>query len=314
MKSMQLADPIKEIREQMKIWESLGPPKHVLEAMKSMQLADPAKEIREAMKVWQTLDPMKNVREAMTVWQISDPTKEIREAMKYWQISDPVKEIRDAMAALRAEGWVDDISKNSWQLASNSFADDIVFREDNTISVGSTSLSSTEIQSLVDQISAKVVEQSTRQLMPIVRAIFDELASLKNPALAKWLALVIIPVVINALFSLVNPVSDYYLKAALERGSGQLSVREMKQDVRKHVAKSVERPADLDSYRFVSTKNLEVRTNPAVKSPILGNLHFGQVLVLVEKRKAWSLVAWSDDDGNIALQGWVFSRYVSKFK
>lgn len=36
--------------------------------------------------------------------------------------------------------------------------------------------------------------------------------------------------------------------------------------------------------------------------------------MLVEKNRDWVLISWSDEDKGLALQGWVFSRYVEKLE
>ncbi|AYZ96724.1 SH3 domain-containing protein [Burkholderia dolosa] len=68
----------------------------------------------------------------------------------------------------------------------------------------------------------------------------------------------------------------------------------------------------LQSFRFVLKEELEVHTHPSSKSPAVGNLALGQVVMLLERQKAWSSVAWTADDESPAVHGWVYSRYVSK--
>lgn len=67
-------------------------------------------------------------------------------------------------------------------------------------------------------------------------------------------------------------------------------------------------------YRLVSADILNVRLKPSNKATVLGKLYFGQVVMLVEKNRDWVLISWSDEDKGLALQGWVFSRYVEKLE
>ena len=283
--------------------------KETHEAMKALQYHDPMKEMREAMKAAQYHDPMKEMREAMKALQYYDPMKEMWEAMKSLQFQDPMKEMREAMKALQIDGLAEAMSPRSWPLAYETLVTEITICDDNTIAVGSTTLTRSEVQSLVDQIADRAFAQSTGRLEKAVAAIVAEIASLRNPTLEKLLTWLIFPIIVAAMFSIINPVADFYIKEALS-----VNERQMKKNIRKHVLASVDDSAQLDSYRFVSTKVLDVYLNPSAKSPVLGRIHFGQSLLLLEKNKAWSLVAWSDDDGSVALQGWVFSRYLSKFR
>ena len=70
----------------------------------------------------------------------------------------------------------------------------------------------------------------------------------------------------------------------------------------------------LAEYRYVSAKVLIVRQNPKARSPEVGRLPFGRALKLLKKEKDFALVLWTDKDSGSVIQGWVFSRYLSKFK
>ena len=70
----------------------------------------------------------------------------------------------------------------------------------------------------------------------------------------------------------------------------------------------------LAEYRYVSAKVLIVRQNPKARSPWAGRLPFGRAVKLLKKEKDFALVLWTDQDSGSVIQGWVFSRYLSKFK
>lgn len=65
-------------------------------------------------------------------------------------------------------------------------------------------------------------------------------------------------------------------------------------------------------YAYVSTDKLIMRQSNKVKSRALHSLEFGQVVRIIHKDRNWTLVEYEDDDNII--QGWVFTRYISKFK
>lgn len=70
----------------------------------------------------------------------------------------------------------------------------------------------------------------------------------------------------------------------------------------------------LAEYRYVSAKALIVRSNPKARSPEVGRLSFGMAVKLMKKEKDFALVTWTDKGSGAELQGWVFSRYLGKFK
>lgn len=65
-------------------------------------------------------------------------------------------------------------------------------------------------------------------------------------------------------------------------------------------------------YRYVSTDQLIIRQTNKVKSKALYTLEFGQVVRIIHKERNWTLVEYESNEG--AIRGWVFTRYISKFK
>lgn len=65
-------------------------------------------------------------------------------------------------------------------------------------------------------------------------------------------------------------------------------------------------------YGYVSTEKLVMRQTNKVKSNALYTLEFGQVVRIIHKDRNWTLVEY-ESEGN-PIQGWVFTRYISKFK
>ncbi len=72
-------------------------------------------------------------------------------------------------------------------------------------------------------------------------------------------------------------------------------------------------PELLMEYRYVSAKVVIVRQNPKARSPELARLAFGKPVKLLKKERGFALVAWSDKEAGVEIQGWVFSRYLAKF-
>jgi len=68
----------------------------------------------------------------------------------------------------------------------------------------------------------------------------------------------------------------------------------------------------LKIYGYVSTDKLIMRQTNKVKSKALHTLEFGQVVRIIHKDRNWTLVEYESEGDSI--QGWVFTRYISKFK
>lgn len=88
---------------------------------------------------------------------------------------------------------------------------------------------------------------------------------------------------------------------------------EVSNSVNMNIASSEMRQYILTNYRYVSSDKLAVRHSNRVKSNRLYTLEFGDVVRIVYKNKNWTLIEFICDDDTV-IQGWVFTRYLSKFK
>jgi hypothetical protein len=70
----------------------------------------------------------------------------------------------------------------------------------------------------------------------------------------------------------------------------------------------------LNNYRFVTNKSLDVWSSNSTKSKKMARLYFGQLVRVVRKKKNWALIEYQDKNGEVIITGWVFTRYVKKFK
>lgn len=68
----------------------------------------------------------------------------------------------------------------------------------------------------------------------------------------------------------------------------------------------------LKIYGYVSTDKLIIRQSNRVKSKALYTLEFGQVVRIIHKDRNWTLVEYKSDED--VIRGWVFTRYVSRFR
>ncbi|WP_321886448.1 SH3 domain-containing protein [Paraburkholderia bannensis] len=169
-----------------------------------------------------------------------------------------------------------------------------------------------DVQAMINRAVDRTAEQVESRLAPFVKALVDEIESLKGSRLQTFVIAVLIPFLIAAVFAVLNPLADFYVKRALEEQTHPVSPREFKQNLRKNAFMYTANRRELQPFRFVSKAELVIHSHPSSRSPAVGNLALGQVVLPLEMRKAWSLVAWTVDDGSPASQGWVYSRYVTR--
>lgn len=162
-----------------------------------------------------------------------------------------------------------------------------------------------------------LVQEAEQAPTPEARVdrIIEAIKSTKDSTLQKILWFILIPVLIGLVMSVVNPVSDFYVKKWLE---GTSSRQEATKVIKHEARNAVDDLRLISDYRFVDVakdKPLVVRAKPGAKAARIGELRFSQVIYVVEttKDKDFTLVEWRSEDGTSSVKGWVFSRYLKKF-
>ena len=165
--------------------------------------------------------------------------------------------------------------------------------------------------SLDNIVGAAVAQPNLHQL---VADILEAVKVLQGTKKEKYLWLMLVPflssLLAGFLLSPLAPIFDFYEKKALEHPSPQEETKAVKQAARENVADL----RTLSAYRFVSSKQqLTVFATPRSKSVIVGSLRFGQTVRVLKVDRDFTLVEWASADGEVRVQGWVFSRYLKRF-
>jgi len=314
-----LSDPMKDHREMMA--KISDPMKDHREMM--AKLSDPMKEHREMMA--NISDPMKEHREMMA--KISDPMKEHREMMA--KISDPMKEHREMMAKLldpmkehrEMMAKISNPLKNIENLFTNNLSFELIksaaLEVQNSLKVdsqGGMSLSSKrivaeELQSLSDQIIHNASLNKSNSLEESINNLINEIQLQRDPWTQKLLMWFICPLIIIICASVINPIVEHKIKPYLNSDKRTI-VKELKSTVNS----AIDNKSALSSLRYISADILNVRSSASRKSGIIGYLYFSSAILVIEKKKNWTLVEWSDPDTGVKVTGWVFSRYLKKFQ
>jgi hypothetical protein len=148
-----------------------------------------------------------------------------------------------------------------------------------------------------------------------VDQIVQAIQATKEPLHQKLLYIILVPLLIAIVFAFVNPIADSYVKKWMEGASKQGTPKqEATKQVRAIAREAVGDVRLLNSFRFVSAQSLALKSGPRANARVVGQLMFGQLVRVLEKERNFTLVVWSSEDGEVELQGWVFSRYLKRFK
>ncbi|MBV0934840.1 SH3 domain-containing protein [Marinobacterium weihaiense] len=299
-----IGDPLKEHREML---AALGDPlKEHREMMAA--LGDPLREHREMMEALG--DPLKEHREMLAA--LGDPLKQHREMMA--AMADPLIEFRESIAAIQ-----NPFKDLSTAIASNDslrllkdialdIGHNLSFEPDGWISFESKRVAISELQSLSYQVIHDSSVEPSGSLEDSLNNLIDEIRAQKDPAIQKLLMWFICPLIIAVIVSFLNPVVDYHVKSYLKEDKRSLSKK-----IESKVAASVD-DSVLTDFRYVSADVLNVRYSASKKAETVGYLHFGYAVIVINREKSWTLVEWNDPNSEIQIKGWVFSRYLAKFK
>jgi hypothetical protein len=167
----------------------------------------------------------------------------------------------------------------------------------------------------VETIREYIEETLSGQHLPSIQEFLSQLlAKAKNlPSRASVLFVfcvqhLLLPVVIGVAVNLYTPDIQTYL---IEHG--HLSKREAAKVITENVTRQV--PAEvLQDLRFVRASKLQVRDSPSKDSPRVGVVYFSEVLKVVKEKKDWTLIERQSEGGEVLIRGWVFTRYLAKFK
>lgn len=130
-----------------------------------------------------------------------------------------------------------------------------------------------------------------------------------NSKTGRFLRAFIINMIFNILFAYaVSPAIDHSIEHIT--GNNTQIVKEIKQSVKQsQVPYKI-----LNNRRFVIKDQLYVRQTNKVNSRLIGELKFGEVVTVIEKKRNWTLVEYIDEEQGIFIKGWTHTRYLERFK
>lgn len=323
LNTFRIPDYISEAEKAMRAFEI---PSHVLEAQRALtafRIPDYVSEAQKAMRAFEIPnhvleaqnmvsafripDYISEAQKVMKAFQIPDHMLEAQKAMKAFQMPDYFRQAQEVVAGLNIGTVFDAISQEKWSLAYETDISDFYIDGDGNITVDSEKLSYSELQEIINHIVDKSFEKAAMQFERCIAEIISEIRSLKNPAREKLLTWLIFPIIVGLIFSIVNPIADYYIKSHLDKDKKQAA-----KEIKKYAINVVEDSSELKNYRLVTRDEVNVREKPSFRSKVDRKIYFGQVVIFLAKKRDWALVAWSDDSGELLHKGWIPSKYMSK--
>ncbi len=189
------------------------------------------------------------------------------------------------------------LAQNHTELVAN-----VHINEDGTFSVGNESVSQEEIIEYINDFSI-----NCESYIDAINGFIEQLKNLSNPIIKAVLIYLFIPYFI-AIFA--NVTTSYWEEQWNQFPN--LSTREVKNEIISRANENYNSQFLLD-HHFVATKILFVRNYESTKAEIIDELYIGKIVKVIDKKRSWCLIEYQDSDTNEFKQGWVFSRYLSKF-
>jgi hypothetical protein len=135
------------------------------------------------------------------------------------------------------------------------------------------------------------------------------LESLKDPSTQKILIYFLYPIIILLIASFFNPIVDHHVKSYLNSDK-----RVLTKELKATVNSAIDDKEILSSLRYVSADTLNVRASASANAKSIAYLSFASTVLILEKQKSWTLIEWKDPETDVQITGWVFSRYLAKFR
>lgn len=106
-------------------------------------------------------------------------------------------------------------------------------------------------------------------------------------------------------------VIDYYEQHIAEDKSktDRESVRWLNDELKKDVSQQI-----TQNFRIVTKNDLEVRKGKSIDAKIQGKLNHGDVVQIIEKKRNWTYISFSNYQDGEVIEGWVFTRYLKQIK
>lgn len=148
----------------------------------------------------------------------------------------------------------------------------------------------------------KSLEEKINILRDEMKTI-KESQSPRNTIMLSIIANIIFALFITLISPFLEPIKEEYSTFVHEKG------REVIKEIKQKVQNTIDIALIEQSYKIVSIETLSVRITNKRNSKKVGELYFGQLVQVVERKRNWTKVRFEGFDGN-KIEGWGYSRYL----
>jgi hypothetical protein len=304
---LKLPDPMEKYHRQMEAMLKLPDPmeKYHRQMEEMLKLPDPMEKYHRQMEEMLKLpDPMEKYHRQMeAMFKSPDPME------KYHKQMDMMLNIPDSMGAFqRAFSSLNIKVIEKFKDVALSVHDDVYIDKSGNISLSTTQILVEELQKLSNEIINRSTDKFAQSIEDSFTNLIIEIQKQRDPLMQKMLMWFLYPFIVGVILSFVNPVADQFVRSNLQQ-----TKKEVVKEIKANVKSTVENIELLKAMKLVSADVLNVRADASNQSDLIGQLQFSSVVLVIEKRKNWSLIQWSNPDTGVSIKGWVFSRYLKSF-
>ena len=349
IKSWPIKSPAFELAASIKSWSINNPAFEIAQSIKSLGFNNPALELAESIKPLQEINPIFKFDQVIKSWQLPNPVHDIAqstqwiktinfsnaisESFKFLRVTNPINCLNDSILALQKTNiLMTDLKKNF----QNNFSilsslkkiemsvdsvlkhynnipqyqnGEVEFHSDGTISLSEYSVTQVEITDLIGNIINEAFEKHDKKLNEVTDSILKEVKSIKESKKYTIINLIIFSIIFPIILQFLSPFINIYVDNFLFKN---------KKFFRKYISNQlitqIEDSKRLNYLRIITAKNIEVRSKASRKSEFIAYLKFGEIVFVINNIRDWSYIQKFNEDGDIIIQGWVFSRYLKKLK
>ena len=225
---------------------------------------------------------------------------------------NPIKDILEDIEGIHNIKFKDifNITSEMKEFYANLPNDEIVVQEDKSIACAGKAY---EISDIEKALREKLENSGFLTDTEIGKKNFDALLSglekIGEPSLKSIIYSFLISMFVSIIMVFVTPHLENMQKNLLSKNKATVTKL-----IGREFPKTLPDKNVLYNYRFVTANPLFVWSINRQRSKLIGELLFGSVVRVIQKNKNWTLIEWKDKDNDLVIQGWVFSRYLRKFK